>query len=215
MALGFSLLASFDLCAQSVDFKSRIGAELEYDLSKDATVSLNLQGRFRGNSSIFEKVLAEPSFSYDLGDWRVGASWRAELRQSMKKKNSFRNRASAYLRYKFDVEDFRFKLKSTLQYGIDDISSWDNGNKLVDRNSVEVSYNWFGKKITPFAEYEIHTHLNNANGVIVNGSRYTLGGSYRIKKERVIELFYMFENEMNVVEPHDSHNIGLIFNFSL
>lgn len=211
------LLTSVGVNAQSVDFKSRVGAEVEYELSQSTTVSLGMEGRFRGNSSIFEKVLAEPSISYDLSNaWRVGAVWRTELKQSLSRELAFKHRAAVYLRYKFEIDDFDLKLKSTIQYGVGDLSSFsDMSNKLVSRNSLNVSYNWFGKKIKPFAEYEFHTHLNNVNGAIVNQSRYSAGASYRIKKGRELELFYKFEDEMNVADPVDSHNLGLIFKFSL
>ncbi len=203
--------------AQSDDFRTRAGIKASHTFTNGLNTSLELQGRLRANSSLFHRALIEPEISYDLPfNFRIGAGWRSELNQSVKRNQSVRHRVSSYARYKFEVGDFEYGLKTQLQYGSDELSfsSFQN-NTLTNRNSVEIAYNWFGKKTTPYAEYEFHTHLNNSNGAIINQMRYTMGASYKLRKGRSFDLFYLFEDEMNVVNPVDSHSLGLIFKFKI
>lgn len=211
------LLCSFRTPAQSDDFRTRAGIKASHQFANELNTSLEIQGRFRANSTLFHRLMLEPDISYDLPyNFRIGAGWRSELNQSIKRNRSVRHRISGYARYKFDLGDFEYALKSQLQYGSDEItfSSFQN-NTLTNRNSFEIAYNWFGQKITPYAEYEFHTHVNNSNGSIINQMRYTFGASYKLRKGRSFDLFYLFEDEMNVVSPVDSHSLGLIFKFKI
>lgn len=211
------LFACLSTQAQSDDFRTRAGIKASHAFSNGLNTSIELQGRLRANSSLFHRLLVEPEISYDLpARFRIGAGWRSELNQSVKRNRSLRHRISTYARYKLEIGDFEYGFKSQLQYGSDEltISSFRN-NTLTNRNTVEIAYNWFGRKITPYAEYELHTHMNNPNGAIINQMRYTIGASYKLRQGRSFDFFYLFEDEMNVVNPVDSHSLGLVFKFKI
>jgi hypothetical protein len=202
--------------AQNTDFKGRVGVKASGDFSDRISGSIELEQRFKSNLSLFDKTIVEPEISYAIfNNLKVGLVWRSLVEQNSQYQRQFQHRGGIFASYKTDIDDFVVKLKAGLQYGFDDLSgpSKNNQRKLVDRNSISVEYNWFGTKITPFAEYEIFCHLNHPQGAIFNQFRIKAGTAYRLGKKSEINLYYMFENEFNVSNPSDSHILGIGYSY--
>src|SRR5690606_15114021 len=112
------------------------------------SVELEFEQRFDQFLTTFDKALIEPSVSYDLNKhWRLGLLYRLSYDQSIKRNTEWEHRIAASLRYDFDIDDFEIKLKTILQYGSDDLTSspFSVQQNIINRNSIEVEYNWFGK----------------------------------------------------------------------
>ncbi len=201
--------------AQTIDFRVRAGVGVEKEITKKISFNFDYEHRFDHNLTTFDKAFAEVSLSYNLSKaFKVGGLWRYMYDMDEKRRFSTGHRAAGYIRYKKEVGDFDLKLKTMLQYGFDDLSVQRSGNeKLINRNSLGVDYNWFGTKFTPFAEYEFFYFINDPNGGIINQTRAKAGLSYKLSKASEVTLFYMFEHEFNTSSPVDAHIVGCGYNF--
>ncbi len=202
---------SFIVKAQS-DFRSRTGIKLKTEAIKDVDFILNIQQRFNNKLSTFDKFLMEPGIAYDLNKrLKTGVEYRYYYNQNQDHTRESRHRFSWFIRYKKNIEDFALGVKTILQYGIDDDASFafDYRNKFISRNSISLSYDIFGSKLTPKAEYDIFYHINNPRGGIINGWRITTSFDYDLSKNKTLAFYYMFDKELNVVSPLNAHILGI------
>lgn len=202
--------------AQTTDFRLRAGLKIQKDISKKFTASFEYEHRFDNYLTTFDQALLEPSVSYDIKkNLSIGAEWRFMADQDLKRFIRYKQRGAFFIRFKKSMGDFDFKLKTALQYGFDDLTASSNNSrkKLINRNSLEVDYNWFGTKFTPFAGYEFFYHINDPNGSIINLWRLKAGTSYQFSKSSDISIYYIFENEFNVASPVDANVIGFSYCF--
>jgi hypothetical protein len=213
LLLGNNLISE----AQNPDVRLRLYGKLQKEISQKIDVDLEYEHRFDKYITSFEKAFMEPSLSYSFNkNIRMGASYRLALNQNNSRQRKLQSRSSAYFQYRFELDDFRFRLRTTMQYGFDDLSVANDfiNNKLVSRNSIQIDYDWFGTKLRPYAKYEFFTHLNHPQGIIINQQRMSLGSSYKISKALSVDAFYMFENEMNIVAPVNAHILGAGIEYS-
>lgn len=209
--LGFLKTAT----AQTTDFRARFGAGIEKEFG-NLTAGIEYEHRFDNYLTTFDKALIEPSVSYEVaGFFDVGAQYRIEYDQNIKRERRFEQRISVNARLKYEYDDFEFKYKTILQYGSDDLTNsiYNVSNKLVNRHSFEIEYNWFGMPLVPFAGYEFFIHLNDPRGAIVNQYRIEAGIDYDMDRASTFTFFYRFENEFNIAFPTDSHSLGLKYRF--
>lgn len=212
----FWALVGLKANAQNTDFRARVSAQIEKEITKKLSTSLEYEHRFDQNLTTFDKAFLEPSVSYEiLKPLQIGFVYRAMFDQNQVRERSWGQRVAGYIRFSKEVDDFDFQLKTALQYGFDDLTnaSFSYNQKLINRTSLEVKYNWFGSKFTPFASGEIFYHINNPNGGIINQSRIKAGTSYKLNKHSKIQVYYLFENEFNAAFPIDSHILGASYSF--
>lgn len=203
--------------AQITDFRARAGVKVQKDLSKELTASIEYEHRFDNLLTTFDKALIEPALSFDVTKRiRVGAEWRFMIDQNLVREIEYKQRASAYFRYNYPLGDFDLKAKIALQYGFDELTfSSGKSSKLINRNTFELEYDWFGSKYTPFVVYEFFYHVNNKNGGIINQWKAKAGTSYRINKRSELSVFYLFEKEINIAHPVDAHVFGIGYTYKL
>ena len=204
------------LKAQPTDFRMRFSAKVKKELTKKLSGSIEYEHRFDQMLTSFDKAILEPSLSYNISKpIRIGAEYRIMLDQNKTREQTIEQRIAAYVRYKFEIDDFEIQLKTAIQYGFDELtnSSFSYNQKLTNRNSIALDYNWFGEKITPFVSYEFFYHINHPNGGIINQSRIKAGSSYQLSKNSKIQIFYLFENEFNIAYPVDAHIIGAGYSY--
>ena len=203
--------------SDETDVRMRLSGKIDTDITKKFNVALEYEHRFDQYLTTFDKAFFEPSVSYKLNKkFQFDVNYRVMYDQNQVRKREFKQRVAGSIRYKFDVDDFEIKIKTALQYGFDDLTnaSFSYNQKLINRNSIEVEYNWFGKKFKPFTEYEFFYYINDPNGGIINQWRLKAGTSYSLSKSSKLVCYYAFENEFNVVEPVDSHIIGFGYAYS-
>lgn len=202
--------------AQTTDFRLRAGLKIQKEITKKIAASVEYEHRFDNNLTTFDQALLEPSLSYDIVKFMsVGAEWRFMVDQDQKRLIRYKQRGAFFIRFRKTLGDFDFKLKTAIQYGFDDLTANSNNNrqKLINRNSLEIDYSWFGTKITPFAGYEFFYYINDPNGSIINLWRLKAGVSYRLSKSSDISVYYIFENEFNVANPVDANVIGFSYSY--
>jgi predicted porin len=199
--------------AQTTDFRARIGVKAQTDITQKLSVSLEYEHRFDNYLTCFDQALLEPSVSYELfKDFKLGAEWRFMIDQNLKRNIKYKQRAAIFVKYQCSIDDFDVSIRTALQYGFDELTlSVNSSQNLVNRNTIEIEYNWFGTKFKPFASYEFFYHINDPNGGIINQWRAKAGTAYRITKKSELSVYYLFENEINVAYPVDANVIGVGF----
>ena len=203
--------------AKKPDVRLRLSGKINGDIFKKLNAGFEYEHRFDQNMTTFDKAFIEPSLSYKLTKKiQMGIQYRIMYDQNVSREREYKQRFSGYARYKFDIDDFEIKIKAGLQYGFDDLTNeaFNYDQKLINRNSIEIEYDWFGKKFKPFVEYEFFYHLNHPNGGIINQYRLKAGSSYNLTKSSKLSFYYAFENEMNIVAPIDSHIFGIGYGYS-
>lgn len=210
--------ATFSVAAQNTDTRIRLSTKIEKEIVDDLDASMEYEHRFDQQLTAFDKAFIEPAISYNIAKpLRIGLSYRIILDQNKVREKQYKQRVGTYIRYDFKFDDFEFKIKTALQYGFDELTdaSISYDQKLVNRNAIEIEYNIFGSKITPFVSYEFFYHLNNPNGAIINQWRFKTGGSYKISKSSKVQAYWLFENEFNVANPVDANIFGLSYSHNL
>lgn len=195
----------------------RLSGKCDVGLSNNLSAELEYEHRFDQYLTTFDKALIEPSIVYKLNKKaQFGVQFRVMYDQDQVRNREYKQRFGSYFRYKFEVDDFDLKVKTAIQYGFDDLtnSTFNNTQKLINRNSIEIDYNWFGKKIKPSIAYEFFFHINHPNGGIINQWRLKTDLTYELSKSSKINLYYAFENEFNIVAPVDSHIMGIGYAYS-
>ncbi|HPR31061.1 MAG TPA: DUF2490 domain-containing protein [Prolixibacteraceae bacterium] len=210
------LLPTF-LNAQYTDLKARLGISVEKEISKKLSAGLEYEHRFDNMLTTFDKALVEPSVSYDLSKlFRIGLSYRFSYDQNIKRERRYEQRASLSLRFDPSFDDFKLKVKTTLQYGSDDLTNpvFNYSQKLISRNAIELEYDWFGLPLTPYVGFEFFYHINNPNGGIVNQTRVKAGIDYEWNRSSTFTAYYLFENEFNIAYPVDAHVFGIGYRYN-
>lgn len=203
--------------AQNSDVRLWLSSEFKKEITNKLKADVEIEYRQDQLLTTFDKVFIQPAVAYNLTDnIRIGGVYRLMFDQNKTREKTYKQRVAAYFRYSIDVDDFELKFKTALQYGFDDVTnaSLSYDQKLVNRNAINVVYNWFGKKFKPFVGYELFYHVNDPNGGIINQSRLEAGTNYQLSDNIDLSVFYMYENEFNVAFPSDSHIIGCSFSYS-
>lgn len=216
--LVWALASVSGVSAQNTDSRLRLTTKLKKEIVENLNADIEFEYRRDQFLTTFDKVFVEPSVSYNFGKHiKIGAIYRLMYDQNSTRERGLEQRVAGYFRYDFDIDDFEVKLKTSLQYGFDDITnpSFSYDQKLVNRNGIEIEYNWFGSKFTPFAGYEMFYHINHPNGGIINQSRFKAGTSYQLSKKTDISAYYLFDNEFNVAFPVNAHVFGASISFEL
>ncbi|WP_160150027.1 DUF2490 domain-containing protein [Parabacteroides sp. Marseille-P3160] len=135
-----------------------------------------------------------------------------------------RNRFIAYLQGKQKWGNWEFTLRERLQTTIKDESDRLKESGKTDtykmnpewtwRNRLRISYNIPKCKITPSFSIETFYQLNNPDGNTFDRLRYTLSGTYKINKQNAIELYGLYQRNINTDEPENRSAIGVSYSFS-
>ena len=216
LVVALFLIAGGSATAQNTDFGNWLGVNLSSKLTDDLNLGIELEDRIENFNGSSNRFLFQPGIDYSINsEFRIGFSYRFAINSDNELQRELGQRYSVNLRYKFEVGDFEIKAKTALQYELDKFQSafLDTRNELVNRNSVGIDYNWFGSKITPWANFELFHYLNNPGGAITYKYRSKLGANYPIASSFDIDVFYLYDHEFNVVKPGDRHVVGVTLNY--
>lgn len=202
--------------AQNIDFGNRYGINIGTELLDDLDFGLELESRTKNSGTSLDKYLVNPGIKYKINkSLRVGIDCRLSVAADQELQREIGQRYSANLRYEKEFDDFEIKLKTSLQYSLNEFLSpfFDVRNELVNRNSISVDYNWFGTKITPNAAFELFHALNETGGPITYKYRVKAGFNYELNSNLDFDLFYLYDQEMNGVNPEQFHVLGIAANY--
>ncbi|MBN2236394.1 MAG: DUF2490 domain-containing protein [Bacteroidales bacterium] len=202
---------------QSIDSRLWTGLSLEKKLNNRLEASIGVEYRLENNLAYFDKFLLEPALNFKFNKaFSIQLTYRYWFQQNDENNLINRSRTSFELNYSKKIKDLNIKLESKLQYGFADRlenASFYSKN-LVSRNSLKLSYSIFGTRFTPFAKFELFTSLEEFNPLNYQ-SRAQVGSDIYLTSKTDLRLFYLFENEFNVLDAIDSNVFGISLKYAL
>lgn len=135
-----------------------------------------------------------------------------------------RNRFITYLQGRQKWGNFTFSLRERIQITTKDESDRIKSSGKIDtykmnpdwvwRNRLKIAYDIPKSRITPAVSVESFYQLNNPDGNVFEGMRYTLSGTYKINKKQSVELFGLYDKEMNINNPENRYVAGAAYTYS-
>lgn len=221
----FLLLVSISLSAQNDDFGVWSSIEITKKLKK---IELNgeLELRTRDNLQNISRLSGKVGVEYRIiKPLRVGVAYQYLHFHDMEYSDyQPRNRFIAYLQGRQKWGNFTFSLRERIQVTTKDESDRIKSSGKIDtykmnpdwvwRNRLKIAYDIPKSRVTPAVSVESFYQLNNPDGNVFEGMRYTLSGSYKINKKQSVELFGLYDKEINVNNPENRYVAGVIYTYS-
>ncbi len=202
--ISISLISIVNLYGQ--DFQSRVNFELSKDFTKDLELSLELGQRFNDNSLRYDRSLVTAGIKYDLPKgFALGGGARYLLVRNNDRYES-RYRFHGDITYGLRISDFKIRFRERLQYGFDDITSYNYfGNKLTNRSRIGLEYDLFGTPLSFYSSFEIYLVLNDPTSAAYSLNKVIAGMRLKMKKDMELKLYYLLEDEVNTAYPDQAH----------
>lgn len=166
--------------------------------------------RLNENFSHTDKFFTELGVSYEfIKDFDASFNYRFSRENDYETGNyDLNNRIDLGLSYKHKINNFR--ISNRLKYQTATASSTEN-NPTYLRNKFTTSYKI--KDITPYISYEFFYQFNDER--VVNRTRLSFGGKYKINKNNSIKLFYTYENRFNDRQLKHNHIYGINYSIDI
>lgn len=219
------LLVCIPLSSQNDDFGIWSSVEITKKLKK---IELNgeLEFRMRDNLQNIARLSGKVGAEYRIiKPLKIGAAYQYIHFYDVEYSDyQPRNRFIAYLQGRQKWGDFTFSLRERIQVTTKDESDRIKSSGKIDtykmnpdwvwRNRLKIAYDIPKSKITPAVSAESFYQLNNPDGNVFEGMRYTLSGTYKINKKQSVELFGLYDKEMNVNNPENRYVVGAAYTYS-
>lgn len=214
----FSLLIPAELLGQQKDFQSWWEFTIDKGLDNGFELSGELEQRFKNNSLQYDRTLVTVAGEYDIKDYlNVAAGFRAMLDSDKEMQLNAKYRTHADATGSYSLSSFDLSLRVRFQYGFADIffPPYIGDNNFANRNRVKVAHHVFGTRFGWFAMVESWHLLGNQSNHLFYKMRYSAGVEYALNFRSELMIRYMLEDELNVVNPMQSHIVVFGFSHSL
>ena len=206
-----------DLLGQNSDFQSWWEFQFDYSLGPSLQLEGELEQRFKNNSLQYSRTLLTLGLEYDAAKWlSLGGAARAVLAADQEGQVQPRYRIHFQATGSYDLSDFRFSLRTRMQYGFEDFLYFTDlmDNSLISRNRLKGQYHIFGTKFDLFATVESWHNLSQLPDPAFKHMRYSAGITYSLNFRSAFLLRYIFEDEFNVNNPDRLHILVLGYDHS-
>ena len=226
--LRFILIASFifilpckNLFAQADfidDAAVWISFNLEKKLNKHVYLQLSQQNRITENVSTYGRGNIDFGITYRFNkNIRLMGDYVYLKRPNPD--NSFTNEHRFYsaLILKKNIGRWDFSYRNMVQMRMKDIYSSVDGKipKFYERNKISIKYD-LNKFINPYLAYEPYYPFYQAKNKGFSKSRTSLGFNYNLNKHTQLELYFLYQQELNASNPSNRDFIyGIGFSHEL
>ncbi|HET7818722.1 MAG TPA: DUF2490 domain-containing protein [Bacteroidia bacterium] len=194
---------------------------LEYSIDSKLTALFTQELRLRENLSRLNLLYTNAGIEYKFSkSVKASLVYRNIDKYQDDKSFSFRHRMMCDITYKNKIWKLIIAYRHRLQVEQRDIYSSEKGwlPEWYSRNKVTVKYD-LEKRYTPYAaieiRYQIHDPRNIESDKTLHRSRYVIGGEYKINNHSDFGVYYLIQDEYNVVTPQTLYIFGLEYNLSL
>lgn len=225
IAFSLILLALVPLHSQNDDFGIWSSVEVTKKLKK-FELNGELEFRMRDNLQNIARLSGKVGAEYRIiKPLKIGAAYQYIYFYDTEYADyQPRNRFIAYLQGRHKWGNVTFSLRERIQVTVKDESDRIKSSGKIDtykmnpdwvwRNRLKIAYDIPKSKITPAVSVESFYQLNNPDGNVFEGMRYTLSGTYKINKQQSVELFGLYDKEMNVKNPENRYVVGCGYTYS-
>ena len=213
--LFFLLLIPGELPGQQKDFQSWWEFSLDKRLSNGFELSGEIEQRFKNNSLQYDRSLVTVAGEYRINEYLdVATGFRAILDSNREMELNAKYRLHMDATGRYSLSGFDLSLRVRFQYGFEDLLDplFLDVNNFVNRNRLKVAHHIFGTRLGWFGAVESWHLLNDQPNRLLYKMRYSAGVQYTLNFKSQINIRYILEDELNVVNPMQSHI--LVFGFS-
>lgn len=190
---------------------------LEKKFNKKWSLNLTEEIRFNENISELGMSFSELSATYQYNKmFGISAGYRFIQKRQVDDYYSMRHRYLVNINVKNKFKLFSTNLRIRYQRQYSDVYSSRNGSEPSDyiRTKLAVKYST-GKKYTPVISGELFFNTNAPDGLLMDDFRIAAGVEYEFSKRSSLELGYLIDRELQVVNPLTSYVILLGWNYTL
>jgi hypothetical protein len=194
---------------------------LDKEISKKITALFTQECRIKENFSRLNLFYTNLGIEYKVAkNFKAALVYRWIDKYQDDNTFSFRHRLMLDLTVKHKFGRFTASYRNRTQVEKRDIYSSENGKvaEWYSRNKFALKYD-LNRKFTPYASvefrYQIHDRRNIESESTWHRSRYALGCDYNINTRNTFGVYYLVQQEYNVLLPNDLYIIGLEYSLSL
>ena len=211
-----AILYSFPILAQNTDLEFWPGAQLNYNFSKEFRFSGEQQLRLdhlNQNNLHFKTTFTNLALRYRISKYiRIRANYRFIIRQTNAGNIRIRQRIAGDLLVRYRKKKFPLRFGYRLRYQVLYRGQGRNPRKFI-RNKLAITYN-ASKTVGPFVAGELYYRIRNKPNEFQK-YRLLLGLDIRLNKKSDLNLFYLYQREINVNNPALDHVIGMGYSYTL
>ena len=198
--------------AQIGDFGAIGEVKFSKELSRVVEISVGQELRFNQFATSLSRSATSLESDITIIDKVLRANFEYKL--LFNRENGIyetRHRTSAGLLMLYNYNQFKFRLKTRLQSTYRDVETGEFkfNPRYVWRNNLELRYDIFGSRFTPFAYAESFCRLNSINGFYLNSFRLGAGTKYRLSQFNTLNLELRFDQDIQVPNPDNIVNLNV------
>ena len=194
---------------------------IEYKLNSKINALFTEELRFKENFSRLNLLYTNLGLEYKVND-NIKAAFIYRFIEKYQDDNSFsfRHRLMFDLTLKKKIGNISLSYRHRLQAEERDIYSSKDGYvpEWYSRNKITLKYDT-DKRYTPYFAIELRYQIRDPrdweSDKTWHRSRYCLGLDYKVNKKSTLGLYYLIQQEFNVVTPQDLYIVGLEYSISL
>jgi hypothetical protein len=199
----FLLLISLPAWAQSekeTDYGVSLAVELEKDVSRFFSLSLEEEVRLTDRSIGFDRSVTALGIDYALFDRKLKFGVTYAFLYLYNNESLFEPRHRYYFNvsYRETVEPFTFSWRGRLQgtYRDENRGKYKINPKYGMKNRFQIEYTIWGSPWKPFVSCDLSNDLNNPLGNELTRIRYQTGVNWRLNRTDYLEFFGRYDRYM-------------------
>jgi hypothetical protein len=201
------------------DFEARLALGYNTDITKKWDFAVDHEFRIDENATRLRRSLTTFGLDYKLYRWlRFGANYRLSMNRKGDGTYGLRNRFMGDLVLRGYDRRFTFSYRARYQYEKRGYNYNENDREQAStdiRNTFKVNYT-INRMYRPYVAIDTRHAFTASNDNIEPGLdrwRFVTGLDMQFSRTQVLGLYFMYNAEVNVVEPVERFIIGAEFYF--
>lgn len=210
------LILSLTAYGQNYDARMWTGLSIRYSPSKNWKITLEEEARFHNNISMLDKLNTELTINYQINKiFDGGILYRLISNKNPGGGFDFNHRFAAYLGAQKNYGRWTCTFSTAFQKTYAEFRHTDEWYKPESyvRPLAEISRQLKNKKTEPYTNIEFWYRVSGGGLAFVDQYRFTLGIKHKLNKSNRLNLFYLFQKEIQVKDPLVAHILGVGYRF--
>lgn len=217
LALSLLCLFAYPAFSQNNDFESWNSLELETDITKRLSFSVEQELRLNNNATSLSDYVTQAGFSYELNNYiRLKGYYRFALKSDDDFQQEYEQRIIGDLWSRYEWERFSFycRLRYQMSFIPEQYAELGMETEQHFRQRFSLKYNVPKTPFTPFFEAEYYYILSHPIENYFDKSRYTLGFEHPVIKNLDAEVYFRYQQRRAITKKAlDSYILGIGFTY--
>ncbi|KAA6303610.1 MAG: hypothetical protein EZS26_000161 [Candidatus Ordinivivax streblomastigis] len=194
-------LPSFAQTSQKTDAGLSLSAELNKDLNRYFSLTMEEEVRLISNTIGFDRNVTALGIDYVLFDRKikVGAYYAFLYLYNSDYLFEPRHRSYFNVSYKETFDSFTLSWRGRFQgtYRDENRDDYKINPKYLLKNKFQLEYAVWGKPWKPFISCELYNDLNNPKGNYLTRMRYQAGTAWRLNRSDYFDFFLRYDQNLD------------------